>query len=87
MAHRQPHRAEHHRDPLRPLPAAAASGHAADENTPLRRHAKALRRILFCVPARITRTARQTILRLPTGFRYLDTFRATYRAVSALGVP
>ncbi len=68
-------------------PAAAASGHAADENTPLRRHAKALRRILFCVPARITRTARQTILRLPTGFRYLDTFRATYRAVSALGVP
>lgn len=68
-------------------PAAAASGHAPDENTPLRRHAKALRRILFCVPARITRTARQTTLRLPAGFRYLDTFQATYNAITALGVP
>ena len=55
------------------------------DNTPLRRHAKALRRILICVPARITRTARQTILHFPTGFRYLDTFQATYDNVYALG--
>ncbi|MGH2842450.1 MAG: IS1380 family transposase [Solirubrobacteraceae bacterium] len=67
-------------------PAAAASGQAPDD-TPLRRHAKALRRILFCVPARITRTARQITLRLPAGFRYLDTFQATYHAVTALGAP
>ncbi len=68
-------------------PAARASGHAPNQNTPLRRHTKALRRILFCVPARITRTARQTTLRLPAGFRYLDTFQATYDAITALGVP
>ncbi|MGH2861110.1 MAG: IS1380 family transposase [Solirubrobacteraceae bacterium] len=67
-------------------PAAAASGQAPD-NTPLRRHAKALRRILVCVPARIIRTARQTTLRLPAGFRYLNTFQATYDAITALGVP
>lgn len=69
-------------------PAAAASGQAPDDDpTPLRRHAKALRRILFCVPARIIRTARQTTLRLPAGFRYLATFQATYHAITALGVP
>jgi hypothetical protein len=67
-------------------PAAAASG-TAPNNTPLRRHAKALRRILFCVPARITRSARQTILHLPAGFRDLDTFQATYTAAYALGAP
>jgi Transposase DDE domain group 1 len=67
-------------------PAAAASGQAP-EPTPLRRHAKALRRILFCVPARITRTARQLTLRLPAGFRYLDTFQATYDNITALGIP
>ena len=65
-------------------PAAAASGHAPDD-TPLRRHAKALRRILFCVPARVIRTARQITLRLPDGFRYLDTFQQTYDNVYALG--
>jgi DDE family transposase len=67
-------------------PAAAASGSAPD-GTPLRRHAKALRRILFCVPARITRTARQTILHLPAGFRDLHAFQATYDAACALGIP
>jgi hypothetical protein len=67
-------------------PAAAASGTAPD-NTPLRRHAKALRRILFCVPARITRSARQTILHLPAGFRDLHVFQATYTAAHALGAP
>ena len=67
-------------------PAAGASG-AAPENTPLRRHAKALRQILFCVPARITRSARQTILHLPDGFRHLHVFQATYDAACALGAP
>ncbi len=59
----------------------------APKPTPLRRHAKALRRILFCVPARITRSARQLTLRLPAGFRYLDTFQATYDNITALGIP
>ena len=67
-------------------PAAAASGNAPD-GTPLRRHAKALRRILFCVPARITHSARQTILHLPAGFRDLHVFQATYTAACALGAP
>jgi len=67
-------------------PAAAASGSAPD-GTPLRRHAKALRRILFCVPARIARSARQTTLRLPAGFRDLDVFQATYTAACALAAP
>src|ERR1035437_4078793 len=66
-------------------PAAAASGQAPDHDTPLRRHGKALRRILFCVPARVIRTARQITLRLPAGFRYLDTFQQTYDNVYALG--
>jgi Transposase DDE domain group 1 len=64
-------------------PAAAASG-AAPEDTPLRRHAKTLRRLFFCVPARIVRTARQTILRLPQGFPHFDLFTATYHAALAL---
>lgn len=67
-------------------PAAAASG-SAPKRTPLRRHAKALRRILFCVPARITRNARQTILHLPAGFRDLHAFQATYTAARALNAP
>lgn len=67
-------------------PAAGASG-AAPDATPLRRHAKALRHILFCVPARITRTARQTIVHLPDGFRHLHVFQATYQAAYALGAP
>jgi Transposase DDE domain group 1 len=67
-------------------PAAAASG-TAPQDTPLRRHAKALRRLFFCVPARIVRTARQTILRLPQGFAHLDLFTATYHAALALPGP
>jgi hypothetical protein len=67
-------------------PAAAASG-LAPERTPLRRHAKALRQILFCVPARITRSARQTIVHLPAGFRDLHVFQTTYDAACALGAP
>jgi Transposase DDE domain group 1 len=67
-------------------PAAGACPDAPD-GAPLRRHAKALRRILFAVPARITRSARQTILHLSENFRYLDTFNATYLAALALPDP
>ena len=67
-------------------PAAGACADAPD-GTPLRRHAKALRQILFCVPARITRTARRTIVHLPDGFRHLHAFQATYQAAYALGAP
>jgi hypothetical protein len=54
-------------------PAADASG-SAPNNTPMRRHSKALRRILFCVPARVTRNARQTIVP-PPGFVTCTPFR------------
>jgi hypothetical protein len=64
-------------------PAAAASG-TAPERTPLRRHAKALRQILFCVPAR---SVRQTTLHLPAEFRDLHIFQATYTAANTLGTP
>jgi len=67
-------------------PAAGASGEAA-EDTPLRRHAKALRRILFCVPGRIVRSARQTIVHLAEGFPHFDLFNATYHAALALPGP
>jgi len=67
-------------------PAAGASGKAPDD-APLRRTAQTLRRILFNVPARILRTGRRTILRLPEGFRHADVFRATLDAVYALPPP
>jgi Transposase DDE domain group 1 len=67
-------------------PAAGASGKAPDD-APLRRAAATLRRILFCVPARLIRTARRTILRLPEGFRHADVFQATLDAVYALPPP
>ena len=67
-------------------PAAAASGQA-DEDTPMRRHAKTLRRILFCVPGRIVRTARRTIVRLAEGFPHFELFNATYHAALALPGP
>jgi hypothetical protein len=65
-------------------PAARASGAALAEHGPLRRAAKTLRRLLFCVPARIVRTGRRLILRLPAGFRHADTFKRTLDAVYAL---
>jgi DDE family transposase len=55
-----------------------------EPDLPLRRHAKALRHMLFCVPARIVRTGRRTILRLPECFPHAETFTATYEAASAL---
>lgn len=67
-------------------PAAGASGKAPDD-APLRRTAQTLRRILFNIPARIIRTARRTILRLPEGFRHADVFQATLDAVYALPPP
>jgi hypothetical protein len=67
-------------------PAAGASGKAPDD-APLRRTARTLRRILFNVPARIIRTARRTILRLPAGFLHADVFQATLDAVYALPPP
>ena len=60
------------------------SGQAHDEDTPLRRHAKTMRRILFCVPGRIVRTARRLIVRLPEGFPHFKLFNATYHAALAL---
>ena len=68
-------------------PAAAASGQAADEHTPQRRHAKTLRRILFCVPGRIVRSARRTIVRLAEGFPHFELLNATYHAALALPGP
>jgi hypothetical protein len=67
-------------------PAAGASGQAKP-NTPLRRHAHTLRRLLFNVPARIIRTGRRIILRLPAGYPHADTFQATLDAVYALAPP
>lgn len=54
---------------------------------PLRRAAKALRRMLVQVPARIVRSGRRTTLRLPEGFRYAETFVATYERIWALAPP
>ena len=67
-------------------PAASASG-AAPPRTPLRRHAATLRRLLFNVPARVIRTGRQLILRLPAGYQHADIFQATLDAVYALPPP
>ena len=67
-------------------PAAGASGKAAAD-APLRRAAKTLRRILLCVPARIITSGRQTILRLPAGWRHTDLLAATYHAALALPEP
>jgi hypothetical protein len=67
-------------------PVAGASG-KAPAGAPLRRAAKTLRRLLFAVPARVIRTARRTILRLPAGFRHTGAFAATYRAAWGLPPP
>jgi hypothetical protein len=50
-------------------------------------HAKTLRRLLFCVPGRIVRTARRIIVRLPDGFPHFAIFNATYHAALALPGP
>ena len=68
-------------------PAAAASGNAPDKRTPLRRHAQTLRRILFNIPARIIRTGRRIVLRLPTGHPHADTLQVTLDAIYTLAPP
>jgi hypothetical protein len=68
-------------------PAAAASGQATDQRAPLRRHAHTLRRILFNIPARIIRTGRRMILRLPAGYPNANIFQATLDAIYALPPP
>jgi len=67
-------------------PGAGASGKAPTD-APLRRTAKTLRALIFCVPARIIYSARQTILRLPAGFAHTDVLSATYHAALALPAP
>ena len=68
-------------------PAAGASGEAPDTRTPLRRHAHTLRRLLFNIPARIIRTGRRIMLRLPAGYPHADIFQATLDAIYALPPP
>jgi hypothetical protein len=67
-------------------PLAGASG-TAPENAPLRRHAKTLRRTLLRVPARVTRHARRTSLRLAAGYHHLAALEATWAAAFALPPP
>ena len=64
-------------------PAAGASG-KAPADAPLRRTAKTLRRLLFRVPARVSRSARQTILHLPAGYRHAGILSDTYHAALSL---
>jgi len=64
-------------------PAAGASG-KAPADAPLRRTAKTLRRLLFRVPARVSSSARQTILRLPAGYRHASILSDTYHAALSL---
>jgi len=65
----------------------AGASKAAPKGTPLRRAAKTLRKLLFAVPARVIRSGRRMILRLPAGFRHVDAFAATYRAAWGLPPP
>ena len=65
-------------------PAAGASG-KAPEDAPLRRAAKTLRNLIFCIPARIVRTGRRLILRPPGGFRHRVILQATLDAIYTLG--
>jgi len=65
-------------------PAAGASG-KAPADAPLRRAAKTLRNLIFCVPVRIVRSGRRLILRPPAGFRHRAIFQAVLDAIYALG--
>ena len=86
MDERDADRAEPHRDGLRPLPGRRRIGQGAGRG-PAATNAKTLRALLFCVPARIIATARQTILRLPAGFRHAEALSVTYHAALALPAP
>jgi hypothetical protein len=65
----------------------AGASEQAPANTPLRRHAKTLRRALLCVPARITRHARVITFTLAAGYRHLAALEATWAAAYALPPP
>jgi hypothetical protein len=65
-------------------PAAGASG-KAPKDAPLRRAAKTLRNLIFCIPARIVRTGRRLILRPPAGYPHRHILTATLNAIYALG--
>lgn len=65
----------------------ASASKAAPKGTPLRRAAKTLRKLLFAVPARVIRSGRRMVLRLPAGFRHVDAFASTYRAAWGLPPP
>lgn len=67
-------------------PVAAASG-TAPKRTPRRRHAHTLRRILFNVPARIIRTERRIVMRLPSGYPHADIFQTTLDGIYSLPPP
>ena len=54
---------------------------------PRRLQTKFVRRMLLCVPARITRHARTTTLRLAAGYRHLAALEATWAAAYALPPP
>jgi len=63
-----------------------AAGASADPDArPQRRHAKALRHLIFCIPMRIVRTGRRLILRPPAGYRHRAILQATLDAIHALG--
>jgi hypothetical protein len=64
-------------------PAAGAS--TSPDAKPQRRHAKALRNLIFSIPLRIVRTARRLILRPPAGYLHRQTLQATLDAIYALG--
>jgi hypothetical protein len=65
-------------------PAAGASG-KAPQDAPLRRAAKTLRNLLFCIPARIVRTSRRLILRPAAGYPHREILTQTLHAIYALG--
>lgn len=64
-------------------PAAGAS--SGPDTKPQRRHGKALRNLLFCIPLRIVRTARRLILRPPAGYLHRAVLQGTLDAIYALG--
>lgn len=58
--------------------------HGERDNRPTRRHGKALRRLLYCVPARITRSGRRVTMHLPMNLPWADSFRDAYLTAHAL---
>ncbi len=83
LADRGAGRAQPGGDVLRPVPGRARLRHGSPAHTTATR-GQTLRRLLVCVPARIVRTGRRVILRLPAGFAHASVFAATYQAVWAL---